>query len=159
MPCGHGYGCQTKAVCKTRQAFGQVVVEFNGADELPTASLNDCLGSCGIASVEVVKEFTTLVAGECAAYKVKVVYEPCFFAVGLPPLIQVSTAAPDEHDFDAEVRQISDISNGQCLYFRVALRTPLEAQTCYPACAGASSVQPVGVVAFSILAYQGGECQ
>ena len=158
MTCGHGYGCQTKAVCKTRQAFGQVVVEFNGTDELPTASLNDCVGSCGLQQPEVVKEFTTLVDGECAAYKIKILYEHCFFAVGLPPLVQVSTAAPDEHNFNAEVRQISDISNGQCLYFRVALRTATES-TCYPQCAGASVAQPVGVVAFSILAYQGGECQ
>jgi hypothetical protein len=157
MPCGHGYPSKYQT-CQTRQAHGQVIVEFDGGEVLPTAQLSDCLGSCGIASVEVVKEFTTLAIGECAAYKIKVVYDACYFAHGLPPLLQVSTCAPNEHNFDARVRNICDISNGQCAYFRVALRGSNE-NGCYPECAGAAQPQPAGNVAFNILASQGSECQ
>ena len=156
MPQGHGYPSQYQQ-CRTRQAHAQIVVEFDGADPLPTAYINDCLGSCGIASVQVVKEFATRTVGECAAYKVKVVYDACYFAVGLPPLLQVSTCAPSEHNFNAEVRNICDVSNGQCAYFRVGLKEAGSA--CYPQCAGSQSAQPAGVVAFTITALQGTECQ
>ena len=158
MPCGHGY--QKKCDdCKTRQAFAQVVVEFDGEALLPSVQLNDCLGACGIADAVAVKRYGSgnLAAGECDAYKIKVTYDPCYFAVGLPPLVQSSTCAPNEHTYDAKVRQICDISNGQCAYFRVGLKEG--PTTCYPVCAGSTAPQPAGVVAFNILAQQGTECQ
>jgi hypothetical protein len=145
--------------CRTRKAHGQVIVEFNGVDQLPTVSLNDCVGHCGIASVEVVKQFTALAVQECTAYKIKVVYDACYFAVGLPPLLRVATCAPNEHTFNAEVRNICDISNGQCAYFRVALREAGSEGACYPVCSEPEQVQPTGAVAFNIEASQGSECQ
>ena len=125
-----------------------------GALDTGVASFNDCVGACGVKDVQIVKEFSSKTSTECAAIKVKVVYEDCFFAVGLPPLVQVTTAAPDEHTFDALVRPITEISNGQCAYFRVSFGADSE-NTCYPQCGGGES----GRVAFNILAYQGGECQ
>jgi len=69
--------------------------------------------------------------------------------------VQVTTAAPDEHTLDALVRPITDISNGQCAYFRVSFGIANEGNSCYPQCGGSFP----GRVAFNILAYQGGECQ
>jgi len=151
--------CKKPTGCPTKTAFGRVVVDIQGGaltDPIITVNLSDCVGSCGIKLVDFVKVFSTLVADECVALKIKLVYEDCFYARGLAPLLLVSTAAPDEHTYDAEVRAISDISNGQCAYFRVGIH-PAGQNTCYPQCG--TSTLSTGQVVFDVYALQGNECK
>lgn len=166
MPCGHGYtnkaGCcgtgakaQVGANCQSKQAFAQIVVEFDGQSPEPIVKVNEFASALGIADALLVKQFTNLLADECLAFKVKVIYSDCYFARGYPPLLQVSTCGPDEHTFDAEVKDLCSISNGQQAFFRVSLfesTTP----SCYPVCA---ATPEAGQVVFNILATQGNECQ
>jgi hypothetical protein len=153
--------CKKVASCPTKRAHARVIVDIadgsTKTDPVLTVSLDDCVGSCGIKDVQFSKIFSTLVVDECVALKIKLVYDDCFFAKGLPPLVFTSTCAPNEHTYDAEVRNICDISNGQCAYFRVGIRGDA-GQTCYPQCTSAADL-PAGQVAFNIEAVQGDECK
>ena len=153
--------CKKVVPCPTKRAHGRVIVEFaegsTKTDPVLTVALDDCVGSCGIKDVQFAKVFSSLVQDECLALKIKLIYEDCYFAKGLPPLVFTSTCAPNEHTYDAEVRNICDISNGQCAYFRVGLRVEGSA-SCYPQCGSAADL-PAGQVAFNIEAVQGAECK
>ena len=153
--------CRTGSTCRdgTRTAYGQIRVRFDGASVLPTADLRSLVPAKNISAVKATRQLNQLAAGECAAYEVEVLYDDkCFFVAGLPPLLQVSTCAPGERNFDAIVKPMCDISNSQAAFFRVALRGPTEA-SCYPECAGSDATQPVGQVNFNIVATQGSECR
>ena len=151
---------KSSASCPTKVAYAQVVVDISGTKTDPVLSVGlntDCLGVCGIKDAVFAKIFAEIVDGECLAFKIKLLYEDCYFAKGLPPLVFTSTCAPDEHTYDAEVRNICDISNGQCAYFRVGLQSG--SATCYPQCPPSSGDLPAGQVAFNVYAIQGNECK
>jgi hypothetical protein len=144
-----------------RTAFGQVLVNIT-ANTVPsqaeiTATLNEFAPLCGIADVQFIRTFDQLAAGECFAFKVKVIYEQCYFGRGYPPLLFVSTCGADEHTYNATVRDLCASSNGQVAYFRIGLSVAGTNDTCYPNC-GTASLE-TGQVAFNIFAIQGNECK
>ena len=145
--------------CVCKQAYGTIAVIFDGVSNLPYAELVQGISHQNVASVVVERSVNALTDGEKAAFEVQVQFPSiCFFTPGLPPTLQVSTAAADENTYDAVVRPISSISNGQIVYFRVALR-PDAPGTCYPSSREEDNIQEAGSIIFSFIATQGCECQ
>jgi hypothetical protein len=171
-----GYDCCKAAQkcepdCKSKKAYAQIKLVFADPNVPPSptssgnpyAEVSEYAPHCGVKHAELVKIYTAtqqLLPESCIAFKIKVAYDDCYFACGFVPNLQVSTCAPDEHHYNANVRQICSISNNQHAFFRVDL---FPNAACYPACTVPTATATVptdeGVVAFNILAVQGSECK
>lgn len=149
--------------CDGRKAFAQIVVDIpasnssNGppvcdATECVSASLSDYVPLCGFKEPVVVKSIDKLLKDdcrECLAFKVKVAYDDCYYAKSYPPLLQVTTAAADAHNFCAHVKPLLCESNTQHAWFRVSI--PKQTEDCYPTCNDDGNHE-AGQVTFNILA-------
>ena len=166
--------CRKEHKCKAQKAFAQIKLVFHDPNLPSTASTNpfaevsEYAPHCGVKHAELVKIYGArtgtavltaseqLFPGECAAFKIKVAYDDCYFACGFVPNLQVTACAPDEHHYNALVRPLCGISNNQHAFFRVDIYPNA---TCYPECAETVATMPQGVVAFNIVATQGNECK
>jgi hypothetical protein len=165
MTCGHS--CQNKCTSQKtshrepKQAFAQVELIFPDAAisavTVPYAEVSHYSPSQGVKSAELVKVFSesALLPDSCAAYKIVVAFDECYFAKGFVPLLNVTACAPDEHSFNASVRPICGLSNNQHAYFRVDL---YPSASCYPTCVTGAGITVPGKVTFNIHAAQGNEC-